>query len=211
MDCSLPGSSVHGIFRAKILEWVAIPFSRGSSLPKDRTRVSCTAGRFFATWDPREAILDAPKVPAPNYYSIIPFHDIIISVMASILHRVADFSQLCRPAGTWSLSAFSPFACNWKITELLQATFEFPAQTIIALFKGGEVGSVCYHSRREGNKEVHLCVALKRKACLLFFRQFFKNRKIPCFASQIRSDWKKNSITSHTQLYLNVPVWKLWP
>lgn len=108
--------------------------------------------------------------------------------MASILRWVADFSQLCRPAGTWSLLAFSPFACNWKITELLQARFEFPAQTIIALFKGGEVGSVCYHSRREGDKEVHLCVALKRKACLPFFRQFFKNRKIPCFASQIRSD-----------------------
>ena len=47
MDCSLPSSSVHGILQAKILEWVAIPFSRGSSLPRDQTRVSCTAGRFF--------------------------------------------------------------------------------------------------------------------------------------------------------------------
>ena len=35
MDCSLPGSSVHGILQAKILEWVAIPFSRGSSQPRD--------------------------------------------------------------------------------------------------------------------------------------------------------------------------------
>ena len=47
MDCSPPGSSVHGILRAGILEWVAIPFFRGSSQPRDRTRVSCTAGRFF--------------------------------------------------------------------------------------------------------------------------------------------------------------------
>ena len=39
-DCSLPGSSVHGIFQARILEWVAISFSRGSSRPRDRTRVS---------------------------------------------------------------------------------------------------------------------------------------------------------------------------
>ena len=41
MDCSLPGSSIHGILQARILEWVAIPFSRGSSPPRDRTQVSC--------------------------------------------------------------------------------------------------------------------------------------------------------------------------
>ena len=40
MDCSLPGSSVHRIFQAIVLEWGAISFSRGSSLPRDRTRVS---------------------------------------------------------------------------------------------------------------------------------------------------------------------------
>ena len=38
---------VHGIFQARILEWIAIPFSRGSSQPRNRTQVSCTAGRFF--------------------------------------------------------------------------------------------------------------------------------------------------------------------
>ena len=47
MDCNLPGSCVHGIFQARILEWVAIPFSRGSSRPRDRTQVSCIACRFF--------------------------------------------------------------------------------------------------------------------------------------------------------------------
>ena len=47
MDCSLPGFSVLEIFQARILEWIAIPFSRGSSLPRDRTLVSCIAGRFF--------------------------------------------------------------------------------------------------------------------------------------------------------------------
>ena len=49
MDCSLPGSSVRGILQAKILEWVAISFSRGSSQPRDRTWVSRAAGRFFTT------------------------------------------------------------------------------------------------------------------------------------------------------------------
>ena len=47
MDCSPPGSSVHGILQARILEWVAISFSRGSSQPRDQTQVSCIAGRHF--------------------------------------------------------------------------------------------------------------------------------------------------------------------
>ena len=46
MDCSLPGSSVHGILQAKILEWTAMPSSRGSSRPRDGTQVSLGAGRF---------------------------------------------------------------------------------------------------------------------------------------------------------------------
>ena len=48
MDCNPPGSSVHGISQAIILEWIAISFSRGSSQPRDQTQVSCIAGRFFS-------------------------------------------------------------------------------------------------------------------------------------------------------------------
>ena len=47
IHCSLPGSSVHGILQARILEWAAISFCRGSSQPRDRTLVSCTADRRF--------------------------------------------------------------------------------------------------------------------------------------------------------------------
>ena len=47
MDLSSPGSSIHGILQARILEWVAIPFSKGSSWTRDQTSVSCIAGRFF--------------------------------------------------------------------------------------------------------------------------------------------------------------------
>ena len=47
MDCSLPGSSVHGILQARILECVTLPFSRGTSLPRDQTLVSHIVGRFF--------------------------------------------------------------------------------------------------------------------------------------------------------------------
>ena len=47
MDYSRPDSSVCGISQARILEWVAIPFSRGSSRPRDQSQVACIAGRFF--------------------------------------------------------------------------------------------------------------------------------------------------------------------
>ena len=56
MDCSPPGSSVHGMLRARIQEWVAIPVSSGSSQLRDRTEVSCTADRFFTVWTTREAL-----------------------------------------------------------------------------------------------------------------------------------------------------------
>ena len=55
VDCSLPGSSIHGILQVRILEWVAISFSGGSSQPRDWTQVSCIAGRCFTLWATREA------------------------------------------------------------------------------------------------------------------------------------------------------------
>ena len=55
VDCSPPSSSVHGILQARILEWVAVSFSRGSSQPRDRTQVSNIAGRRFNLCTTREA------------------------------------------------------------------------------------------------------------------------------------------------------------
>ena len=81
MDCSLPNFSIHGIFQARILEWVAISFSRGSSQPRDRTWVSCIAaaaaakslqscptlrnpiaGRRFTIWATRELLYYCPQI-----------------------------------------------------------------------------------------------------------------------------------------------------
>ena len=56
MDCSPPGFSVHETLQARILEWVAISFSRGSSQPRDQIQVSCIAGRYFAIWATRETL-----------------------------------------------------------------------------------------------------------------------------------------------------------
>ena len=58
MDCGLPGSSVHVIIQARILEWVAISFSRGPSWPRNQIQVSCIAGRFSNDWAMRETQID---------------------------------------------------------------------------------------------------------------------------------------------------------
>ena len=55
MDCSPPGSSVHGTVEARLVERIAIPFSRGSSWPRNQTCKSCTAGAFFTIWANRAA------------------------------------------------------------------------------------------------------------------------------------------------------------
>ena len=64
VDCSPPGSPIHGILQARIVEWVAISFSRGSPWPRDWTQVSCFAGRCFNLWATGEAhtmVLIGPK------------------------------------------------------------------------------------------------------------------------------------------------------
>ena len=78
--CS-PGSSVHGIFQARILGWVVMPFSRGSSHPRDRTRVSCIGGRCFTVWATWEA------------YSFMPGHTEVITFQKSLKPREWISSQ----------------------------------------------------------------------------------------------------------------------
>ena len=63
MDCSLPGSSVHGIFQARVLKWIAISLSRGSSQPRGQTRISHIVGRPFTIW----ATQTACKLPTLHW------------------------------------------------------------------------------------------------------------------------------------------------
>ena len=91
MDCSLPGSSVHGIFQARVLEWVAISFSRGSSRLRDWTLVSCIAGRHFTIWATRE---------------VLKFH---LSCALALTIMIDKESHLTNPGGT---SGKEP-NCQW--------------------------------------------------------------------------------------------------
>ena len=117
MDCKPPGSSVHEIFQARILEWVAISFSRGSSQPRDRTRVSCTAGRFFADWATREALymcLSCICVYSKHIY-VQCFQILLNSLITKIIYVypcnlvVLNWGQFLSSRGIWQHSETSFF------------------------------------------------------------------------------------------------------
>ena len=89
VDYSLPGSSVHGILQARILEWVAISFSRGSSQPRNQTQVSCIVGRFFIVWATRDTpsfSISTPVCPLLNLFT--PYSIIAIEMLAFWPHLV---------------------------------------------------------------------------------------------------------------------------
>ena len=98
MDCSSPGSSVHGILQARILEWVAISFSRGFSQPRDRTWVSCTGGRFFTDWATREAQIQIINIIVQRLLKItglLTALKIVLDLTLMILLQFSSVAQSC--------------------------------------------------------------------------------------------------------------------
>ena len=85
MDCSPPSSSAHGILQVRILEWVAISFSRRSSQPRDWTRIPHTAGGFFTVWTTREA---------QEYWSVCVCVCVCVKPLQSCptLYKAVDYS-----------------------------------------------------------------------------------------------------------------------
>ena len=126
MDCSPPGSSVHGILQARILEWVAMPSSRGSSPPRDQTCISCTAGEFFnhwATWEAQKEVM-ANKFSSVQFSSVaqscltlcdpmncstpgLPVHHQLPELTQTHVHRVSDAVQPSHPLSSPSPPAFN--------------------------------------------------------------------------------------------------------
>ena len=90
MDCW-----VHGILQARILEWVAFPFSRGSSQPRDQTQASRIAGRFFNSWAPREAWMFIGKTDAKAEAPLLwP-----LDVKSQLIEKGPDAGTDWRPKG----------------------------------------------------------------------------------------------------------------
>ena len=94
MDCSLPGSSIHGIFQARILECIAISFSRRYSRPRDWTWVSRIVGRPFTVWATGEA---QEGDVLPFYSTIYPAALVASSPVYMVFPGLLQPKQLCHP------------------------------------------------------------------------------------------------------------------
>ena len=116
MDCSLPGPFIRGIFQARVLEWIAISFSRGSSRPGDRTQVSRIAGRRFPVWAVHSGFFDA--VPC----SAMKLHEQFLQTQ---LTRMCS-TKSCVKSGSYAKLRQShisgPAPCLWKGLQLKQET-----------------------------------------------------------------------------------------
>ena len=98
IDCSPPGCSVHGILQARILEWVAMPSSRGSSHPRNWTRVSCNVGGFYQL-SYREALL----VHSRHLTDISQVNDQARCSYEDITFAFLCFPSFLRKHKNWSL------------------------------------------------------------------------------------------------------------
>ena len=138
IDCSPTGSFVHGIFQARILEWFAISFSRGSSWPRIQTWVSCIAGRFFIVWATREAVNGWPSLNPCSWHNEHQFSNFPISynhlemfeksqcpryiTISKWFQCIAKFKDLCGPERNWSSgykrikNSISQDKWNWELT-----------------------------------------------------------------------------------------------
>ena len=71
--CNPMDYTAHGILQARTLKWVAVPFSRGTSQPRDQSQVSCIAGGFFTSWATKEAHVTTFWDPGKNAYRSVLF------------------------------------------------------------------------------------------------------------------------------------------
>ena len=125
MDCSLPGSSVHRISQARILEWVAISFSRGSSPLRGWNRVSCIVGRRFTVWAIREVHWSYKKkifkfihiyICQGNFIYVGPFGAFLVAQTAKKKKKSTSIAG--RP-GFDSWVRKIPWNRKWQLTPVL--------------------------------------------------------------------------------------------
>ena len=127
MDYSLPGSSLHGILQARVLEWVAIAFSRGSSRPRDRTWVSHIPGRCFNLWATRKPIF-MQKFHYNTMKTGTSRRGLLRSILASL---VAQQSRICPPMHETSWVGKIPWRKKWLPTPVFLSG-EYHVQRILA-------------------------------------------------------------------------------
>ena len=116
MDCSLPGSSVYGISQARILEWVAIPFSRGSSWPMDWTRFSCFG------WLPLSHLRSPPTMYMYSFFKIFSIYRLLRDIR---LVPCAEHSRCVVQMCCSSVLCLVVYTCYFPHTFLSSTIFQF--------------------------------------------------------------------------------------
>ena len=126
MDCSPPGSSVHGILQARELEWVATPSSRGSSHPGIHPHLSCTGRRFFTTSATREA--QQNSVNSPKCFTLIT-HLILTVNLGWVLipspfpNRKLLFASCLLLNGMRKNESLWQYILRWELSAFIQLCY----------------------------------------------------------------------------------------
>ena len=126
MDCSPPGSPLHGISQARILEWVATSFSRGPSRPRDWNRVSGIVGRHFTVWDTREVgLFHYPFIAPSQTWAAFPscFSDTGLSEPKELAEPAHRHSLECRGRAVYISGGTSRESVNSGPTSSLEKQF----------------------------------------------------------------------------------------
>ena len=131
MGCSSPGSPVHGVFQARILEWVAISFSRGSSWPRDWTQVSLIASGFFLVWATRETLFCKQSYKGPRKLTQTRIPTAPIIGLFSIT-QTCQSSLGSRPTSvTWHLACIVPVSegcVRYTTVNFINKTAGYPVK-----------------------------------------------------------------------------------
>ena len=149
MNCNLPGSSVHGILQVRILEWVAIPFSRGSSQPRDQTQVSHIAGGFFTAWATMEALFNACHTFIPRGKAFHWWGDSCLALFSETQLGPCFSSWKCPDALQWPVSPSALLAervSAWKAVSSATIMINgfLPCDVPLLLWKHIENTHMCY-------------------------------------------------------------------
>ena len=183
MDCSLPDSSV--LFQARILEWVAISFSRVPSQPRDWTQVFCTAGRFFTDWATR------PGSVSKFNPSFKTWPQLTSSMKSLHIHSLPSYTNV--------MSLLFIFSCISVFLYKYSRLMKFPLKAVTCrLLSNIYINNLlkCCLSRAF-NSYLTICFLLS-----LFYRGFFLGGSV----SQIRWD----NVHSSTGINKRIFEWKPW-